>query len=231
MGTKQAVRRQQRGAVAIVMSLFLVVVVGVLALVVDLGHLYVTKTELQNAADAAALAGAAELDGSAAGVTRAMTRAVAVARENAYDFSVPVASSAGDGGLILQVGTTPDAMVDAAGADTDAEAADKLYFRVATGNRNVGAWFAAGLGLYGGAATSYPELSPYAQTGGAFFQAPSSGHRGRAGRRMLTVAILNCSAIAGGSCRPAQVLGYGKFFLQRPANTPSDKNITWSLLG
>ena len=37
MGTKQAVRRQQRGAVAIVMSLFLVVVVGVLALVVDLG--------------------------------------------------------------------------------------------------------------------------------------------------------------------------------------------------
>ena len=46
------------GAVAIIMALCLVMFIGFTALAIDIGHLYVVKNELQNAADAGALAGA-----------------------------------------------------------------------------------------------------------------------------------------------------------------------------
>lgn len=47
-----------RGAVALMVALLLVVMMGFAALAVDIGHLYVVRNELQNAADAGALAGA-----------------------------------------------------------------------------------------------------------------------------------------------------------------------------
>ena len=56
-----AYRKAQRGAVAIIVGLSLVVLVGFAGLALDLGRLYVNKTELQNAADACALAAASEL--------------------------------------------------------------------------------------------------------------------------------------------------------------------------
>lgn len=51
----------QRGAISIVVALSLAVLLGFVGLVLDLGHLFVTKTELQDAADACALAAAKEL--------------------------------------------------------------------------------------------------------------------------------------------------------------------------
>jgi Flp pilus assembly protein TadG len=48
----------QRGAAAILVALVLVVLVGFTALAIDVGHLVVARNELQNAADAGALAGA-----------------------------------------------------------------------------------------------------------------------------------------------------------------------------
>ena len=50
--------RRERGVVAILVGMTLFVLAGMLALVIDLGHLYLAKAGLQNAADAAALAGA-----------------------------------------------------------------------------------------------------------------------------------------------------------------------------
>lgn len=430
---RSSVERQQ-GAIVIVMSLFLVVVMGVLALVVDLGHLYATKTALQNAADAAALAGARDLNGTAAGVASAVSQAIAVAQQNHYDFHDPVATAAADGGLSIQVGSTPEDMVDADLVDTDAEAANKKFIRVHNGDRDIDAWFAgiwgisqthtyavavagqaesdlalvalcqlpgdanssrddelgyergvsysvadanplapgtmywidagsgpdecsgntnaslpfacvgkipftvhvgqnlytntgisdpqlealdsrfdvfnsknkcdpqtappdrniqeyryaatgpgvpkswmesdptrqtlrfaqlggkdqpiplasrvwadygvlwsfarplgattadwptgAGKSLYGGAATGYPEPSPYAQTSGSFFAAPRPANLpGKTNRRVLNVAILDCSGASGGSCRPLKVMGYGRFLMQRKANVPGDKGI------
>lgn len=52
---------EENGASVPLMAVFLLVFVGFLALVVDLGRLYVVRNELQNTADAAALAGAKEL--------------------------------------------------------------------------------------------------------------------------------------------------------------------------
>lgn len=51
-----ASRSRQRGTVAIVVGLSIAVLIGFAGLALDLGHLYVTKTELQDAADACALA-------------------------------------------------------------------------------------------------------------------------------------------------------------------------------
>jgi Flp pilus assembly protein TadG len=57
----RAFGRSESGAVAIFTAIILAVLLGMVALVVDIGHLATVKNELQNAADAAALAGARAL--------------------------------------------------------------------------------------------------------------------------------------------------------------------------
>ncbi len=52
---------EQRGAVAIIVAFLMFVLLGFAAFAVDFGYLYGVKNELQNAADAAALAGASVL--------------------------------------------------------------------------------------------------------------------------------------------------------------------------
>ena len=79
--------RRQRGVVMIVFGLSIAILIGFLALVVDLGRTYVVRTELQNAADAAALAGARELNQTFAGVTSAVNFAIAMAAQNKYIFT------------------------------------------------------------------------------------------------------------------------------------------------
>jgi Flp pilus assembly protein TadG len=97
-----------------------------------------------------------------------------------------------------------------------------------SGYRPTGATVSQWPTLYSGNnATAYSETSPYVQTSSAngFFTPPSAAHRpGRINRRVLNMAIVDCST-AGGNCRPAKVLGIGKFLLQKRANTPGDKEI------
>ena len=82
-------RRAQRGAVAIITALSLVVLVGFAGLALDGGHLYLTKTELQNGADACALSASYELTGApipAENFTRAENAGKTVGAENRVDF-------------------------------------------------------------------------------------------------------------------------------------------------
>lgn len=67
---------RQGGAILVMTVIFLVVLLGFSALALDLGRLYVLRTEMQNAADASALAAAAELDGG----TNAINDAVIAAK-------------------------------------------------------------------------------------------------------------------------------------------------------
>lgn len=60
----------------------IVVLIGFIGLVVDLAHLMITKTELQNAADACALAAARELTGDANALVRAENAGIAVGTRN-----------------------------------------------------------------------------------------------------------------------------------------------------
>lgn len=54
-------RGTPRGAVIVMVAILMVVLLGCVALAVDIGHLYVARAELQRAADSAALAGALAL--------------------------------------------------------------------------------------------------------------------------------------------------------------------------
>lgn len=98
-------RRGQRGAVAVMVGVLIFALIGLLGIVIDLGHLYVRKTELQNAADAAALAGAKQINGKAAGIAAAVAGAIATAAANASDLGrTPVAIA----GAQIRFGPTPD---------------------------------------------------------------------------------------------------------------------------
>lgn len=58
---RMPIRNDQRGAVAIIVGICMLMFLGFAALALDLGHLFVARNELQNAADAGALAGAHNL--------------------------------------------------------------------------------------------------------------------------------------------------------------------------
>ena len=85
--TKTSNRKNERGSVlayTVISALFLFFAVG---LGVDLSHLYLAKAELQNTADAAALAGASALTiPEPSRITTAVDRAVAVMNLNKYNF-------------------------------------------------------------------------------------------------------------------------------------------------
>lgn len=86
-------RTRQGGAVAIIAALALPILIGFAGLALDLGHMYIEKTELQNATDACALAASRELTcDPAAGpcpssyLEAAVNSGLTVARRNRIDF-------------------------------------------------------------------------------------------------------------------------------------------------
>jgi len=71
--------RRQRGVTAVMVAILMAVLCAFLALVINSGHIMSVRGELQNATDAAALAGARRLDGTAAGFDNARAAAQAYA--------------------------------------------------------------------------------------------------------------------------------------------------------
>lgn len=91
LSRKPCLRRRQSGVVAIIVGLSLAVLVGFAGLVFDLGRLFINKTELQNAADACALAAARELTCStgpcpASSLVSAQAAGIYVAARHNRDF-------------------------------------------------------------------------------------------------------------------------------------------------
>ncbi len=89
---------RRRGVILLLTAVMLVFMVGLLALAIDVGYLEVAKAQLQQAADAAALAAAAELiDNNAltgvpnlsGGITNARSMAVQYAAANPVCLAVP----------------------------------------------------------------------------------------------------------------------------------------------
>jgi Flp pilus assembly protein TadG len=78
---------RERGSVAVMLVFTLVVMLGVIGISIDTARLYNRKVELQNLADAVALAAAKELNGSATGVGNAVSKAAAIAAEFRYEYS------------------------------------------------------------------------------------------------------------------------------------------------
>ena len=138
-----ASKRKQKGAVAVIFGLTTVVLLTMGGLVLDLGHLYVAKAELQNAADAAALAGAKELNETAAGITLAVSQAQAIALKNKYDFATDLVLLAGD----IQFGHSPTGPWSSVAAAT-ASPAGKTFVQVDTGAKTLPTYLMGIAGVY-----------------------------------------------------------------------------------
>lgn len=78
-------RKGERGSILATSALGMLAVLLAVGLGVDISRFYLAKTELQNAADAAALASVSGLNSSAVGITEATNRAVQAM--NNYDFN------------------------------------------------------------------------------------------------------------------------------------------------
>lgn len=78
-------RQGERGSVLVVSALGMLAFLLAAGLCIDISHFYLVKTELQNAVDASALAGASALNSSASGITEAANRAVQ--QMNNYEFN------------------------------------------------------------------------------------------------------------------------------------------------
>ena len=83
--SNQLKRRGERGSVLVVSAFGMLTLLLATGLAVDISHFYLVKTELQNATDAAALAGASGLNQHASGITKARDRAIAAM--NSYEFN------------------------------------------------------------------------------------------------------------------------------------------------
>ncbi|MGX9696140.1 pilus assembly protein TadG-related protein [Janthinobacterium lividum] len=137
---------KQQGAIAIVLGLTLVVLFAMGGLVLDLGHLYIAKTELQNGADSAALAGAVELNQSATGIDNAQAKAIAIAQKNRYDFSTTLTLTAAN----ISFGPSPDGPWSS-GASARTSPQGQTFIRVDTGSKTFATYL---MGIAGIASTS-----------------------------------------------------------------------------
>lgn len=77
---------RQRGAVIVLVAIAGAILIGFLGLVIDLGRLFVTRTELQNAMDACALAAAGELRGDPDAIARAVSAGLTAGNRNRVGF-------------------------------------------------------------------------------------------------------------------------------------------------
>lgn len=94
LNTRHTHSAPERGSVAIIVALSIAVLIGMIGLAVDLGRMFVIKTELQNAADACALAAANELDGNTGAKLRADAAGIWVSTGNKINFQHDAATDA-----------------------------------------------------------------------------------------------------------------------------------------
>src|SRR4030095_16013935 len=72
-------KKNERGSIIIMTAIFMLLLFLMLGLCIDVSRIYMVRTELQNAADAAALTGARELNSGTTGIDSAVTKATSSA--------------------------------------------------------------------------------------------------------------------------------------------------------
>ena len=156
-------RSRQRGGIAIIVALSGAVLLGFVGIALDVGRLYINKTELQTAADACALAAAAQLtceappgvNCPAAFLQNAQAAGLFAAGRNRRDFqSDGVALTANDVQFSTALAPNANYLSIAAGANVNS--------RYAMCTANAGGilpWFMAALGSHNRfSATSVDQL-------------------------------------------------------------------------
>ena len=135
-------RKRQRGAVAVLVLVSLVAMLGMVGLALDGGHGMLNKSRLQNVVDAAALSSAKVLDLSAGDETLARDEALSMFADNAAeDGNAEIAAALGGGGLSVTVEFS--ATLDPFAVGT----APAEYVRVTARGLDLPGWFVPVMGL------------------------------------------------------------------------------------
>ena len=136
-------RKGERGSILAMSTLGMLCFLLAVGLGVDISRLYTAKTELQNAADAAALAAAFALNGHAAGITESTDRAVAAM--NSYDFNKTTVAFTRSNVRFAKNLSDFDSGLDMSEASAAASPKDIRFVKVVTPSEPVGMSFAATL--------------------------------------------------------------------------------------
>ena len=206
-------RKGERGnvlAYTVLSALFLFLAVG---LGVDLSHFYLAKTEMQNAADAAALAGASALTlPNPDRITTAVNRAVNLLNTNKYNFnnqsfSVDRAKLCGPGEACVTFAENLDQTTYVSEAAAIADPDNIRFIKVTTPAKAVSVIFAspllgsalslnakatAGLSVPGNVRVCVAPLSAVAPNPGESFPAGSEGTCKTAGIQKYTDGTPDC---------------------------------------
>ena len=140
--------RRERGSVLAISALGMLAFLLATGLCVDISHFYLVKSELQNAADAAALAGASALNQHASGITKARDRAIAAM--NNYEFNqTPMTLTASNVRYAVNLSDFdgPTGGMDEASAQ--ASPTNIRFVKVATPPAPVNVFFASALNGFG----------------------------------------------------------------------------------
>jgi hypothetical protein len=131
---------------SIVVAIALAVVLGAVGLALDGGHLFVTKTELQNAADACALAASQELTGPPGIAPEAFSRAEAAGRALARRHRLGFQTTAvADDQVEVQFG--PSLAAGATWLAADEAPGDARFVRCILRREGIAPWFLQVLGV------------------------------------------------------------------------------------
>lgn len=188
---RRAAAARQGGALLILFAMLLPVALGAVGVALELSLAYRRKVQLQNYADAVALAAARSLNGTAAGVNDAVQKAVAAASDQLYAGG-PLAWNP----AALSFSAAPDAPdADWLGAGAAAAApAGLAYAKVDTRGLDIAPASTPFLAMVGGA-------SPVAPAGRAV--------AGRAGTRVTPLAVCAMGDPTGTRSNPGGGTGAG----------------------
>ena len=127
---------RQQGAMLIFFLFMLPVLIATMGLALDVGKFFIVKSELQNAADACALAAAYELDGTSSQFTRANAAGLNLAAINKVYFQQGAVA-----GTTVQFSTT------ATGGYANPAPANASFVRCNVSQPNVPTWFIQLVGI------------------------------------------------------------------------------------
>jgi hypothetical protein len=155
--------RDERGATAVYMGAAIAVLVGIGGLAIDLGRYMTVNTQLQKFADAAALAGAAELDGKTGSIARATAAAQGAFATNLQSFA-----SGGQGISIPADGIRFLSALDPNGENRDNDTvttvdAEAMFIEVTSEMRAVPSYLISVLGGPAAPTTAARAIAGYTQ--------------------------------------------------------------------
>lgn len=157
-GKHVGMRRKERGAVAILVALALVALIGFVGLALDLGKLYVVKSELQNSADSCALAAARDITGATIDLSVAEAAGITAGHYNyAYFQNAPVALAVESNVLFTDSLNNPFLAKSAVSSPSTIK-----YVKCNTSLTNIPNWFMQVLSMLPGVTIANAAVSAFA---------------------------------------------------------------------